>query len=253
MIQVLDRALCILEHLGNNPKKDFSISSIASSFSLDKGTCTRIMKTLLSKGFVQQDSPRGPYRLGYKFYHLIGHPVENEELTKIARKDIDALGRQFNETVLLAVVNNDKRVILYNTVPDQNLVIRTNMERNVYSVCAGRVIIAHYTPSHLEKLLIRLGLPSKEEWPEIYLSPHPEQALNNELARIKQNGYDILDDQHGITGFAAPLFKNGHVIGCVGIYLPNDRLTDKGKVLNALLLCSKAINMKLSLCETNGG
>ena len=105
----------------------------------------------------------------------------------------------------------------------------------------------------MEKLLIRLGLPSKEEWPEIYLSPRPEQALNNELVRIKQNGYDILDDQHGITGFAAPLFKNGHVIGSVGIYLPNDRLTDKGKVLDALLLCSKAINRKLSLSGASGG
>ena len=249
MIQVLDRALSILEHLGKNPNHGFPLSEIAAAFSLDKGTCTRIMKTLLKKGFVQQDSPRGPYKLGYKFYHLIGHPVENEELTKIARKDIDALGRLFNETVLLAVANNDKRVVLYSTIPDRDMLVRTNLERSLYSVCAGRVLIAHYTPAHLEKILIRLGLPTEEEWPEIYRSPSPEQAMNNAFATIKQNGYDILDDGHGITGFAAPLFKNGHVVGVVGIYLPNERLTNKEKILEGLLLCTKAINKKLEMTK----
>ncbi|MBO4571923.1 MAG: helix-turn-helix domain-containing protein [Bacteroidales bacterium] len=249
MIQVLDRALSILDYLGRNPQMEFALSTIASSLSLDKGTCTRIMKTLLEKGYVQQDYPRGKYRLGYKAYHLIGSPVENEELTKIARRDIDELGRRFNETALLAVVKNDRRVVLYSTVPDRNLVIRTKQEGGVYAFCAGRVIIANYTPSHLDKLLIRLGLPSEEEWPEIYRSGNPEQNLINALVQIKNNGYDILDDGNGITGFAAPIFRNGHVAGCVGLYLPNDRMIDRDRILSALLSCSRTIDRKL---ETEG-
>ena len=249
MIQVLERALNIVDLLGKNPKKGYSLSEIASIISLDKGTCTRIMKTLLAKGFVHQESPRGEYRLGYKFFHIIGHPVENEELTKIARKEIDALGEKFNETALLAVVNNDKRVILYSTSPDRDLIVRTNLERDVYSVCAGRVIIAHYTPSHLEKLLTRLGQPTREEWPEIYQSEHPEQELMNVLTSIKQKGYDILDDKHGITGFAAPLFNKGHIVGSVGIYLPNERLKAPDLILKALLDSAKAINKKIAICK----
>jgi len=248
MIQVIERALKILEFLGMNPKKGFTLSEIASAFSLDKGTCTRIMKTLQAKGFVNQDSPRGVYRLGYKFYHIVGHPVENEELTKTARRDIDALGKTFNETALLAVVNNDKRVVLYNTYPDRELVVRTNLEREVYSVCAGRVIIAHYSPAHLDRTLVRLGLPSREEWPEIYQSGDPEKELLNKLVGIKQKGYDILDDGHGITGFAAPLFNKGHVAGCVGIYLPNERLNNPNTILKALLDCAKSINRKIDRC-----
>ncbi len=246
MIQVIERALNIIELLGANPQKEFSLSEIASAFSLDKGTCTRIMKTLLAKGFVNQDSPRSAYRLGYKFFHIIGHPVENEELTKTARRDIDALGKSINETALLAVVNNDKRVVLYDTAPDQDLIVRTNLEREVYGVCAGRVIIANYTPSHLEKLLTRLGMPTKEEWPEIYQSDQPEKELRNALTVIRQRGYDILDDRHGITGFSAPLFNDGHVVGCVGIYIPNERLRDPEAVLKALLECTDSINRKLA-------
>ena len=247
MIQVLERALNILDFLGKSPQKGYPLSEIASFCSLDKGTCTRIMKTLLAKGFVHQDSPRGAYKLGYKFFHIIGSPVDNEELTKIARKDIDSLGEKFNETALLAVVKNDKRVVLYSTSPDQELVVRTNLERNVYSVCAGRVIIAHYTPSHLDRLLYRLGLPTKEEWSDIYQSDHPEKELMNALAGIRQKGYDILDDKHGITGFAAPLFNKGHIVGCVGIYLPNQRMKEPDIILKALLDSADSINKKIAL------
>ena len=245
MIQVLDRAMRIIELLGENPGKTYPLSEIAQTINLDKGTCARIVKSLSEKGFVQQEAPRSGYQLGYKLYHITGHPVENAELTKIARRDVEGLGAALNETALLAVSRNDRRVVLYSTVPDRSLVVRTNTERPIYSVCAGRVILANYTPAHLEKCLIRLGLPSREEWPEIYLSDSPEQALVNALTRIKQKGYDILDDRHGIVGFAAPLFQGGHVVGSLGTYLPAARITDPQKILDTLLYYTKEINLKL--------
>ena len=245
MIQVLDRAMRIIELLGENPGKTYPLSEIAQTVNLDKGTCARIVKSLSEKGFVQQEAPRSGYQLGYKLYHITGHPVENAELTKIARRDVEGLGAALNETALLAVSRNDRRVVLYSTVPDRSLVVRTNTERPIYSVCAGRVILANYTPAHLEKCLIRMGLPSREEWPEIYLSDSPEQALVNALTRIKQKGYDILDDRHGIVGFAAPLFQGGHVVGSLGTYLPAARITDPQKILDTLLYYTKEINLKL--------
>ena len=39
---------------------------------------------------------------------------------------------------------------------------------------------------------------SGNTWPEIHLSDSPGQALANALARIKQNGYDILTDRKKI-------------------------------------------------------
>ncbi len=245
MIQVLDRAMRIIELLGENPGRAYPLSEIATALSLDKGTCTRIVKSLSERGFVQQEAPRSGYQLGYKLYHITGHPVENAELTKIARRDVEGLGAALNETALLAVSRNDRRVVLYSTVPERSLVVRTSTDRPIYSVCAGRVILANYTPAHLEKCLIRLGLPSREEWPEIYLSDNPEQALVNALTQIKQKGYDILDDRHGIVGFAAPLFQDGHVVGSLGTYLPEARITDPQKILDTLLYYTKEINLKL--------
>jgi len=245
MIQVLDRAMKIVELLGEEPKKEFPLSQIAEKLNLDKGTCSRIIKSLSERGFVYQEVPRGGYKLGYKLYHITGSSVDNAELTKIARKDIDALGRELNETALLATIHNDKRIVLYSTVPDRNIMVRAYSVSPIYSVCAGRVILAHYTPSHLEKCIIRLGLPTKEEWPEIYISDSPEQELVNSLTKIKQNGFDILEDKNGLIGFAAPLFANGHVTGSIGTFLPINRLTDKKAILERLLFYAEEINRKM--------
>ena len=236
----------ILEFLGENPGKAVPMSVIADSLSLDRGTCAHILKTLSTQGFVQQENPRSGYQLGYKLYHLTGHIVENDELTAIARKDVDALGAELNETALLAVTRNDMRVVLYHTVPERSLVARTDMERSLYSACAGRVIMAYYTPSHLEKCLIRLGLPSREEWPEIYLSDHPDQELVNALTEIKQRGYDIQRDPE-ITGFAAPLFMGGHVKGSIGTYLPKERVKNEAQIIDTMLHYAGEINRKLEI------
>lgn len=62
-------------------------------------------------------------------YKLTNSAINNEELTKIARDEIDALGRKLNETAILSCIKNDKRVVLYNTVPDRELIVRTNIDR----------------------------------------------------------------------------------------------------------------------------
>ena len=121
------------------------------------------------------------------------------------------------------------------------------MELPLYSVCAGRIILAHYSSAHLEQCLIRLGLPTREDWPEIYGSEHPERELVNALTRIRQCGYDWLEDCHGITGFAAPLFMGGHVKGSIGTYLPTERVKDKDKIVDALLHYAGEINQKLDV------
>lgn len=245
MIQVLSRALNILELLASEPGREFPLGDISSRLGLDKGTCANILRTLRDRGYVSQPYPRSGYKLGYKAYHITGRNIENDELTKVARSDMENLGRLINETVLLSVIRNDRRVTLYSTVPDREIIVRTKGEKAIYSACTGRVIMAYYTPDHLEKLIIRLGLPSAEEWPGVALSQDPAGKLANELARIRQDGYAIHRDTQGIVGFAAPLFKGGHIAGSIGLYLPVERLRDEKETLTLLLDCAGKVNVKL--------
>ncbi len=245
MIQVLSRALNLLEMLSSESGREVSLLDLSSRLGLDKGTCANILRTLKDRGYVSQSRPRGGYKLGYKVYQITGRGIENDELTKIARSDMETLGRSINETVLLSVIRNDRRVVLYNTTPDRDIIVRTTGDKPIYSACTGRVIMAYYTPSHLEKLIIRIGLPSDGQWPDVEGASNPAGRLANELAQIKQDGYAIHRDTQGIVGFAAPLFRQGHIAGSVGLYLPVERLADEKATLAALLDCAARINLKI--------
>lgn len=248
MIQVLLRAMHIMDYLGDNARRDCPLTEIANALALDKGTCANILKTLSYGGFVQQEAPRSGYRLGYRLYHLTGHQVENEELTKIARHDIDLLGEHLNETALLSMVRNDKRVLLYNTTPKRDVEVRTSIDKSLFNACTGRAIIANYTSAHLDKLLIRIGLPLRNEWPEIYEDGEAKRPLLiNALAKIKQQGYAVQHDENGIVGYAAPIWRAGHVTGSVGVYMPFYRLDSEESVIKALLRCADEINRKIAL------
>ena len=52
MIQVINRALNILEILAQEPDKEFGLSEIATAVELNAGTCANILKTLVYRNYV---------------------------------------------------------------------------------------------------------------------------------------------------------------------------------------------------------
>ena len=249
MILVIGKALNILELLARNTGKEFPLSEIADTLNMDHGTCANIIKTLSTRGYVQQAGPRQGYKLGYMVYNLANSSVNNDDLTKIAREDVMNLGSRLNESAILSVIRNDKRVVLFHTEPDREVIIKTKIAKSIYCSNTGRVILANYAPAHQEKFIIRNGLPTPEEWPEVFHSDNPAGELMNRLALIRSSGYEIFTDNNDIEGFAAPLFNNGHVIGSVGVYIPAFRVNDKKAVLKQVLDCAERINRKIALTE----
>ena len=248
-IKVIEKALNILELLASEENKEFPLGEIAEALKMDRGTCSNIIKTLSARGYVCQKGPRCGYKFGYMPYRLTNSTINNEELTKIARDEIDDLGIKLNETCILSCLKNDKRIVLYYTIPDRDIIVRPKVDKCIYSTNTGRVILAYYTPAHLEKCLIRLGLPKQEEWPEIYESNNPKGELINRLMSGRTAGYEIHHNINGVVGIAAPIFRAGHVVGSIGTYMPNIRYVDKEYILQQILECASKINKKIELTE----
>lgn len=250
MILVLGKALNILELLGKNTDREMSLGEIAGTLKMDRGTCTNIIKTLAERGYVQQSGPRRGYKLGYMVYDLANSAVLNDDLTKIAREDITSLSKDLNESAILSVIRNDKRIVLFQTEPLRDVYVRTNIDKCVYSTNSGRVIIANYSPEHQEKFIIRVGLPSEKDWPEVFNSDNPQGTLMNYLSTIRQNGYYMIHDMKGIFSVGAPLFRNGHVAGSIGVYLPSFRVDgNEGIILQKVLAAAERINTKIRLTD----
>ena len=64
MIQVINRALNILEIIAHDHNKEWGLSEIANELELNHGTCANILKTLVQRGYVEQMGLKKGYKLG---------------------------------------------------------------------------------------------------------------------------------------------------------------------------------------------
>ena len=70
MIQVLNRAFDILELVAIKRDSDIGLSEIADTLGLNHGTCANIIKTMISREYIEKTSSRGGYRLGSRCQYL---------------------------------------------------------------------------------------------------------------------------------------------------------------------------------------
>ena len=71
MIQVIHRALDIVEFIARDPDKEFGLGEIAESLELNKGTCANIIKTLVNRGYLDQSGKNlAPFGIGSTFFML---------------------------------------------------------------------------------------------------------------------------------------------------------------------------------------
>lgn len=244
MIQVIHRALNILEIIARNPEKEWSLSEIANELELNHGTCANIIKTLLLRGYVEQKGPKKGYKLGYMAYQLTFSNEYNTYLINMTKNYIDRLKEKLNETVILAHIKNGKRILIYESLCNQDIQIRTTVESSAYRATTGRILLSHYSPKELKDFISLAGLPSKEEWPEITTESELIQALED----IRNKDIEITHNSNHVVGLATPILKDNKVIASLGIYLPDIRFSKKeqNNIVRELLYTTKLINLELS-------
>lgn len=226
MIQVIHRALSILEVIASSPKDNLSLSEIADSLQLNHGTCANILKTLVNRNYVEQVGMKKGYKLGYMVYQLTNAYTYYAELKEIAKPFIDQLRENINETVILSIIEGGKRILLYEAECNHEIQVRTTCESSVYKATTGRMILAHYSPKELYYFTEKNGLPDDSSWPEV----KNMQDLVTALEDIKTKEVEITSNSNHVVSLATPIYKKKTVIASLGIYLPDIRFDKAAKV-----------------------
>lgn len=248
MIQVINRALNILEILAQEPDKEFGLSEIATAVELNAGTCANILKTLVYRNYVEQSGTKTGtkkgYKLGYMIYQLTRDNSYNTELVNAAKVAMDNLRDNINETVILSVIKGDKRILLNESQCTHEIQVRTTNESSVYRATTGRMILAHYSPKELNDFIDKIGLPTEEEWPEVKTKSELIQLLND----IRTNNIELSWNKNHVVGLATPILKKGKVIASLGIYLPDIRFgkSEKNNIIKQLKKATDIINEKIN-------
>ncbi len=243
MIQVIIRAINILEFVAQHDKEPVQLFKIAGHVGLSNPTTANIVKTLLEKNYLEQMGRKKGYRLGIAAFQLTSNPFYQQNLITAANDPMEELTQQLNETSLLAMIQNNKRIILHQVECNQVLKVNTVMVADVYDASTSRLLMAYFTSKDLDSLIKAVGLPSKKVWP----GAETRIGLENELRIIRKEEFVQLVSVYHTVGFAVPIYKDKVVIAALSIFVPQSRYTEshKGKIAKLIRKAAKQITGKL--------
>jgi len=243
MIQVINRALDILELLASEPDQHRSLGEISAELNLNNGTCANIIKTLVERKYVEKLDKKKGYCLGAKSYGLTRNEGYKKDLTKAAKEELTQLTKKINENSLLAVLDKDMRSVLVRIMSTHPIQASTASEKRAYNSASGRSLIGMLSDEELEKFTRLYGLPKKDEWEGV----KDQRTLMEQIAKIKENGFATQLTKEKIVGLAVPVYKGEKVVASLSIYLPQFRYnkSDKMELVKLLKQSSKKITKKL--------
>lgn len=240
MIQVLNRALDILELLSRNLDKEHALGEIADPLNLNHGTCANIIKTMVNRGYIEK---KKGYVLGRQSYYLTNNFSNEAEIVRYAIKPMKDLSNTLRESCVLAVLKNNSRIVLHKETFVQELQANTIDEKNAYQTATGKLLLAYMEPTDRNAFIKTYGLPG-DTWKQI----SDERALIDELQNIQKAGCVIHHDETNIGGIAMPIFDKKQAIASLGVYLPENRFSDamQDMIIEELSKSVKIISDKIT-------
>jgi DNA-binding IclR family transcriptional regulator len=223
-VKSLFKMLEVLEAFSSTDP-ELSVVEIARHTGLPRTTVHRIVDSLRSVGFLEQDASRDRYRLGIKLFELGGSALTNLPLYREAPPFVDTLAKLSGEDVHLCIFDGAQMVFVNRrsqiTARPHNTVI--TMEASpCHSTGVGKAALAFQSKAVIDRV-IRAGLPRFT--PNTIVEP---KRLKAELAAIRAHGYSVDDCEHEpeLRCVGAPIRNGaGRVFAAISASGPSRRVT----------------------------
>jgi len=246
MIKVLHKVFDILEFLAKSPERPRALTEIAGGLGLHPATCANILKTMVSRHYVEQIAPKKGYLLGPALFQISLQAPYRKDLIAAAEPLMATLAKTVNETILLVTLRLGQRFILSQINGQQQIQVRPQalIQDSIYATATGRLLLAYLPEHELEKIVTEQGLPGNQ-WPE---AGEPA-ALKKALAAIRKTGR-VYHHAPGteLVGLAFPVRNHqNEVIAALGLFLPRFRFKGehRQKILSGLQKTATAISRTL--------
>ncbi len=190
-VQSLERALGLLERMAD-AGGEVGLSELAASSGLPLPTIHRLVRTLVSCGYVRQQ-PNRRYALGPRLIRL------GESASRLlggwARPYLAELVEATGETADMALLDGDEVVYVAQVPSRHSMRMFTEVGRRLppHSTGVGKALLADVPADRVRALLARTGMPAATE----HTLTEPD-AFVAELARIRERGYAVDDGEQEV-------------------------------------------------------
>lgn len=244
-IRAIDRAIDILQAFSIE-KPILSLEEIAEITKIPRSTVYRILYTLEIKRLIQLDKKSMKYKLGLRMFEFSSLLSSTLDVYQEAEEPLIDLFHTTNQTVLMAVKDEDQIVYVYKKETSNGLKFAslTGQRRPYIYGVLGPVLLAFSSEKEVNQIL------------EIPVQQHTDftviesTVIRERLLKIKEEGFFFEKDETnvGVTGIGAPVFGgDNEIIAAIAVVSPSVQLSDD-KIENSkreLLKTAEVISSKM--------
>jgi IclR family KDG regulon transcriptional repressor len=203
---------------------ELGVTELSKRLKLHKNNIFRLLATLESRGYIEQNKATENYRLGIRSLQLGQAYVSRMGLLRQARPVMEALVKQCRESAYVAVLRRDGMVPLDSIDADQpvRLVSIIGETLPLHCTAAGKAQLAFESEDELKSRLAD-GL---KKYTAKTITERP--ALMQQLRAVQENGYAIDAGEYleDVRSIAVPIKDyTRRVVGTLAISGPAYRLS----------------------------
>jgi len=223
IIQSVSHSLDVLEQFSGDAE-ELGVTELSKRLRLHKNNVFRLLATLESRGYIEQNRATENYRLGIRCLQLGQSYVQHMGLLRQARPIMGELVRQVRETTYLAVLRRTAVVPVEVIEADRSVRIVSQLGEALPLHCtaAGKAYLA-FEPEDDLRALLPDGLARLTDKTIV-----DRQALMQQLRTTANSGYAVDMGEHleDIRAVAAPVRDYARsVVGTLAVAAPAARLS----------------------------
>ena len=241
----MTRLLALFDALAASPD-GLTLAELSTMLDSPKSSLLNLLRPLVAEAYLIHGG--ATYRLGPSIFRLASRLLESWHLLRTMRPFMEELAARTGESVLLSVMDPDKKLLTYVDIVHSMHPVRYQIAvgtvRPLYASTAGRLLLAYadraWRTDYLQNVefTIPIALQITKRW------------LKRELAQIVEDGVSWSVDGFvvGMSAVAAPLFdRSGGCVASLNIAGPTDRFranleSRKAAVRKCAALGSKALS-----------
>jgi IclR family transcriptional regulator, KDG regulon repressor len=242
MIQSVQRALDILSFF-SIARPSLGIGELSDLMGLPRATVHGLVRTLLQKGFLQQDPETRRYSLGFKVHELGAILGSTLEINRKSSAPLYDLARRTRLEARISIWDGDSVLLTMGaSVRSQAFFARIGPRMPAYCSASGKVFLAYMSREDLEGYLGRTKL-ARHTSATLVTRSH----ILKETRKIRTQGYATNRDEliRGLVAFAAPIFgRSGGVEAAISISLMSGKIEKKAEpgLIEELLMSAALIS-----------
>jgi DNA-binding IclR family transcriptional regulator len=229
-VKSADRVLDLFELLARR-SNGLSHTEIADALQIPKSSLTKLLQTVIGRGYVAYSPNDKHYRLGQRFTSIARQTSRTQDLVTQSQPILEELMAKTRESCALNLLKGDQAEVVATVSGPQRLVshMRLGDLAPLYATSGGKVILAHLPASKVEQYLANVSFE-----PITPKTLSSVDDLRRQLDEVKRTGiaYSLEEFTPGIVGLAqAVLSDDGEPLGSINVALPAVRYNPETDLL----------------------